>query len=137
MFAYPDAARYRLGANYQQLPTNRPVSEVYQPYERDGAMRYMTNYGDDPNYVRSQLKPINFVGKLGANGYSTGHDHAEWAGLTAAYTSEVTDKDFVQAKTFWDMLGKQDGEQEAWIGNVVSSLKNALPVLQVAALGEC
>src|SRR5258708_1824268 len=26
MFAYPDAARYRLGVNYQQLPCNRPVS---------------------------------------------------------------------------------------------------------------
>ena len=29
MFAYPDAARYRLGANYQQLPSNRAHVQIY------------------------------------------------------------------------------------------------------------
>ena len=72
MFAYPDAARYRLGVNYQQLPCNAPVSEVYTPYQRDGAFRYNTNYGGDPNYVRSSFRPIKFEGRVGANGYAPG-----------------------------------------------------------------
>lgn len=136
MFAYPDAARYRLGANYQQLPCNRAVSQVYSPYERDGAMRYMTNYGDDPNYVRSQLKPIKFVGNLGKPGYSTGHWDKELTGMVAAYTSEVTDEDFEQATMMWEVL-KRSGEEEDFVGNVVDrNLGEALPKLQRAAVGE-
>lgn len=37
LFAYPDAQRYRLGANYQQLEVNRPICPVNH-YQRDGAM---------------------------------------------------------------------------------------------------
>lgn len=49
MFSYPDAARYRVGPNYQQLPCNRPL-EAYSPYQRDGPMRVDGNYGSDPDY---------------------------------------------------------------------------------------
>jgi len=135
MFAYPDAARYRVGANYQQLPCNRPVSEVYQPYERDGAMRYESNYGNDPNYVRSQLKPINFKGKIGANGYSVGHWDSTLTGKIAGYTSEVTDEDFEQARMMWQVLKKLHEEND-FVTNVVDSLHGVLPKLQTAAIGE-
>lgn len=37
LFAYPDAQRYRLGANYQQLDVNCPICPVNN-YQRDGAM---------------------------------------------------------------------------------------------------
>jgi catalase len=49
MFSYPDAARYRVGPNYQQLPCNR-AKYVYSPYQRDGPMRYDGNYGGEPDY---------------------------------------------------------------------------------------
>jgi catalase len=49
MFSYPDAARYRVGTNYQQLPCNRAL-HVYAPFLRDGAMTINGNYGGDPNY---------------------------------------------------------------------------------------
>lgn len=137
MFAYPDAARYRLGVNYQQLPCNRPVSEVYAPYQRDGAMRYMTNYGGDPNYVRSSLKEVNFKGQLGAKGHSTGGNekHNEWVGRVAAYTSEVTDEDYVQARMFWEVLGKA-GDQEDLITDVSCHLSKAIPSVQKGAVGK-
>lgn len=32
LFAYPDAARYHLGVNYQQLPTNAAKAQVYCPF---------------------------------------------------------------------------------------------------------
>jgi len=35
LFAYPDAHRYRLGANYEQIPVNRPINEVHH-HQRDG-----------------------------------------------------------------------------------------------------
>jgi catalase len=137
MFAYPDAARYRLGVNYQQLPCNRPVSQVYCPYQRDGAMRYMTNYGDDPNYVRSSLRPVTFRGSLGANGSANGgREHEDWVGKVTAYASEVTDDDFEQARAFWKVL-QTAGEQESFVDNVVAHLKSAMARVQQGAMGEC
>ncbi len=49
IFAYPDAHRYRLGANYQQIPVNMPVVPVHNHY-RDGSMTVNGNAGSDPNY---------------------------------------------------------------------------------------
>ena len=37
LFAYADAHRYRLGANHQQIPVNKPVCPVNH-YQRDGLM---------------------------------------------------------------------------------------------------
>ncbi|KEI70507.1 catalase [Endozoicomonas elysicola] len=39
LFAYADAHRYRIGANHQQLPVNRPQCPVHN-YQRDGAMTH-------------------------------------------------------------------------------------------------
>lgn len=61
MFSYPDAARYRVGPNYNQLPPNRPLSTVYSPYNRDGPGTINGNYGGDPDYVRSEFRPMKFL----------------------------------------------------------------------------
>ncbi|KAL3293509.1 catalase [Colletotrichum asianum] len=124
MFAYNDAARYRLGVNYQQLPCNRAVSPVYCPYQRDGFMTFGDNYGADQNYVRSDLRPVNFVGQQGANGYAIG-GHEEWVGRVCGFTSQVTEDDFIQARHFWCVLGRQPGEQEALVSNVAGHLGSA------------
>ncbi|GKT70148.1 catalase [Colletotrichum tofieldiae] len=132
MFAYNDAARYRLGVNYQQLPCNRAISPVYCPYQRDGFMTFGDNYGADPNYVRSDLKPVNYVGRQGANGYAVG-GHEVWVGQVCGFTSEVVDDDFVQARAFWEMLGKQSGEQEALVYNLAQHMRGAAPVVHEKA----
>jgi catalase len=133
MFAYPDAARYRLGVNYQQLPCNAPVSEVYTPYQRDGAFRYNTNYGGDPNYVGSSLRAIKFKGATGANGKAAA-GHEDWVGQVSAYASEVTDEDYVQAVDLWEVMGR-DGQQDAFVYNVSQNLKGAIPHVQKGAFG--
>lgn len=70
LFSYPDTQRHRLGANYQQLPVNRPRN-LGCPYskgdsqytaeqcpfkavnfQRDGPMSYY-NFGPEPNYISS------------------------------------------------------------------------------------
>jgi catalase len=38
LFAYPDAHRYRLGANYNTLGVNRPRAGEVHTYQRDGQM---------------------------------------------------------------------------------------------------
>lgn len=141
MFAYPDAARYRLGVNYQQLPSNRPVAPVYCPYQRDGFATVNGNYGGDPNYVRSALKPVTFhrsprPADSAAAAESARHD--VWAmGSVADYTSEVTDEDFVQARMFWEgVLGKQDGQRESLVRNIAAHLGKAEPVVWEATFGK-
>ena len=49
LFAYGDAHRYRVGANHQSLPINRPRSEVNN-YQRDGQMRADNNGGGSVYY---------------------------------------------------------------------------------------
>ena len=56
IFSYPDAARYRLGTNYERLPINCPhAAPVHNPYQRDGTMRFDDNGGGDPNYEPNSL----------------------------------------------------------------------------------
>lgn len=49
LLSYPDAHRYRLGVNYEQLPVNKCPYMVAN-YHRDGHMRVDDNGGDQPNY---------------------------------------------------------------------------------------
>jgi catalase len=57
ILAYPDAHRYRLGANYEQIPVNRPVVPVHN-HERDGFMNVDGNGGSSPNYYPNSFDDI-------------------------------------------------------------------------------
>ncbi|HNS17568.1 MAG TPA: catalase [Bacteroidales bacterium] len=57
LLSYPDAHRYRLGANYEQIPVNRPITEVSN-YQRDGSMRVDENGNDKPNYFPNSFDDI-------------------------------------------------------------------------------
>ena len=57
ILAYPDAHRYRLGANYEQIPVNRPVNEVHH-HQRDGYMSVDGNGGSGPNYYPNSFDNI-------------------------------------------------------------------------------
>lgn len=123
MFAYPDAARYRLGTNYQMLPTNHAKSPVHCPYQRDGFMNFTDNYNDQPNYVGSQLKPMTFkAGGAPCGRLSTLTEHEKWTGEVLSYTSSVTALDFEQATALWKVIGREHGHQERFISNVAASI---------------
>jgi catalase len=49
LLSYPDAHRYRLGVNYEQLPVNKCPYDVAN-YQRDGHMQTGDNGGSGPNY---------------------------------------------------------------------------------------
>ena len=127
MFSYPDAARYRLGVNYQQLPTNHALSPVYSPFQRDGFATITPNYGPDPNYVRSSLRPLTYGPAEVA--------HDEWVGKVTAWTSEVSDVDFVQPRALWQKW--TEDEKEAFVENLVESLRGVLPAVQKETIGRC
>ncbi|EFE39709.1 hypothetical protein TRV_05583, partial [Trichophyton verrucosum HKI 0517] len=120
MFAYPDAARYRLGANYQQLPTNAAKSPVYCPFQRDGKMNFSDNYGADPNYVGSSLQPTKFypqLKRMAPSTISTLTEHEKWMGEVCTFTSQVTDDDFVQPAALWEVIKREPGHEQRFYGN--------------------
>ena len=139
MFAYPDASRYRLGVNYQFLPTNAPRSEVYCPIERDGFMNFTKNYASDPNYIGTKLKPVKFLssdqGKenskqdaLVTNGLqkpdtksTPALDQAHFS-TPISFASKVDGKDFEQATALWHVMGKQEGAQERLVNNAAAHI---------------
>ncbi|KAK4868063.1 hypothetical protein LT330_007261 [Penicillium expansum] len=139
LFAYPDAARYRLGVNYQQLPTNAAKVQVYCPFQRDGKMRFDHNYGGDPSYVGSTIKPTNFYQDVkGSNPEALflHTEHEKWAGEVSAYSSEITDADFVQPAALWKLIGREPGHQDRLIDNLVLSIKDVkYPDLRKAVYG--
>lgn len=117
LFSYPDTHRHRLGVNYQQIPVNSPI-RAFNPYQRDGQMAVNGNYGANPNYPSSyrnmtyrHVKPTN--------------DHEKWAGAAVSYLSEVVPEDFIQAKGLWDVLGRQEGQQDNFVHNVAVHLSAA------------
>ncbi|RSN37617.1 catalase [Amycolatopsis sp. WAC 01416] len=126
LFAYPDAHRYRIGANYTQLPVNAPKSPV-NSYSRDGAMRY--NNPGDPVYA--------------PNSYGGPHASAEIASETAsgygvedevirsAYKLHAEDDDFGQPGTLVREV-MDDEQRERLANNIIGHASNDVsrPVLE-------
>jgi catalase len=57
LLSYPDAQRYRLGTNYEQIPVNK-CPYMVNNYERDGAMKVDDNGGSNPNYFPNSFDNI-------------------------------------------------------------------------------
>jgi catalase len=57
LLSYPDAHRYRLGTNYEQIPVNRCPFAVNN-YQRDGLMAVNGNGGSNPNYFPNSFDNI-------------------------------------------------------------------------------
>ncbi|MFA5849903.1 MAG: catalase [Bacteroidales bacterium] len=57
LLSYPDAQRYRLGVNYEQIPVNRSPYAVTN-YQRDGYMQMGDNGGASPNYRPNSFDDI-------------------------------------------------------------------------------
>lgn len=95
VFSYSDAHRYRIGANYNELPVNRPKSEV-NTYSKAGQMRH---YYADP---KLPVYAPNSFGGPAADPARAAEAHS-WAAdgeLTrTAATLHAEDDDFGQAGT--------------------------------------
>ncbi|GMX62823.1 catalase [Paenibacillus elgii] len=123
LFSYPDTQRYRLGANYLQIPINCPYAPV-RNHQRDGAMNVKqdtstVNYEpnsasgspqEDPAYVESE---------------------APLTGPALRQKIEKTD-DFTQAGERYRSYTKQ--EQDNLIRNLINDLKQTGQDIQLRAI---
>ncbi len=57
LLSYPDAHRYRLGVNYEQIPVNK-CPYMTANYQRDGNMQMGDNGGNNPNYRPNSFDDI-------------------------------------------------------------------------------
>src|SRR6201995_5966461 len=92
LFSYADSHRYRLGANYQQIPVNAPIAPV-NTYSKDGAMRVVNR--TDPVYFPNS--------KGGPRAYPERYAPPSWytAGeiVRTAFEAHAEDDDFGQPGT--------------------------------------
>jgi catalase len=121
IFSYHDAHRYRLGANYEQLPVNAPKSPTHT-YQRDGFMRREESSGH-PNYWPNSMggpeadptvaePQFEVSGKAGRHAYSHPND------------------DFIQPGALYEKV-MTDSDRDHLIGNIVGHLGNAKKTLQL------
>lgn len=117
LFGYPDAARYRLGVNWQQIPVNKPlVPYGFDNFHRDGA-GVVDNQGARPNYP-GDVAPLTY--SKAPSDFSK--VYSDYSGSSAAYTlSNVVSDDFKEARNLINNVMKPDARQRL-LDNVSSSL---------------
>ncbi|WP_206831805.1 catalase [Alicyclobacillus fructus] len=117
LFAYGDAHRYRLGANYNLLPVNRPHATSAQNYQRDGAMRFDDNGGGSVNYYPNRF------GEPAPTERARGPEYPVH-GLVGHH--EYRDRDFyTQPRKLYRLL--PPAEQADLIDNLAASLRQVEP----------
>lgn len=131
VFAYSDQQRYRIGANYKDLPVNRPINQV-NTYAERGSMAYFFNEENEPNYSpNSYEKGAGYLddGETSASGQDLGlaenlyvNPDAEGTDLVrAAYVKHAEDDDFGQAGTLYrDVF--DDAAKERFVHNITNKM---------------
>ncbi|GGB38500.1 catalase [Flexivirga endophytica] len=128
IFSYADAHRYRIGANYRELPVNYPKHAEVRSYSKDGAMRI--HPVSDPVYApNSKGGPAADTARFGEPaGWHSDGEH-----VRAAYTLHPEDDDFGQPGTLVREV-MDDAARDRLVSNVVGHLRNGVsdPVLERA-----
>lgn len=112
LFAYSDAHRYRVGANHQTLPINRPRSEVNN-YQRDGQMRFDDNGGRSVYY-----EPNSFSGP------TESHENKQAAYPVSGVADSVAydhNDHYTQAGDLYRLLSED--ERTRLVANIVEAMK--------------
>jgi len=116
LFAYPDAQRYRIGANYQYLPVNRPKNEI-NSYQRDGAMRFDGNNGAADNY-----EPNGFSGPV--QDPSLAEPPLRITGDAARYDAHKENDEYTQAGDLYRLLNREERDR---LTTVIAGTMQGLP----------
>ncbi|GAA4480780.1 catalase [Enteractinococcus fodinae] len=122
-FAYQDAQRYRIGANFQQLPVNAPKTEVHT-YNFEGAMWYH-HTGNRSVYAPNSFGD-SWSDEVGAIDTSWENDGDL---VRQAYTLRKDDDDFRQANILVNEVFTQQ-ERDDFVDTVSGALGDVVePVL--------
>jgi len=115
LLSYPDAHRYRLGVNYEQIPVNKcPFATTN--YQRDGHMQTGDNGGSEPNY-----RPNSFDDIVADESYKQPAMQLE-SNIADWFDRNQNDDDhFTQPGMLYrDAINEQD--RKNLVSNIVSSM---------------
>ena len=118
ILSYPDAHRYRLGANYEQIPVNRCPFAVSN-YQRDGAMRVDGNGESSPNYFPNSFDNIYADESYKEPSLQLDSTVAAWFDRNG----EGENDHFSQPGIFYSKV-LNDEERRHLVDNLVTSLRN-------------
>ncbi|REK71736.1 catalase [Paenibacillus paeoniae] len=123
LFSYPDTQRYRLGANYLNIPVNCPYAPV-RNYQRDGAMT-----------MKADPSPVNY--EPNSDSGSPSEDAAyqdSYIPLQGNAGRQKIDKtdDFTQAGERY--RGLPGGQQQNLIANLVNDLQATTDDIRLRAI---
>ncbi len=97
VFSYPDAQRYRVGTNYNEIPVNAPHAAAVHGYSQDGAARHTFKPASAPVYA-----PNSFGGPVADPERAVeGGWESDGALVRAAATLHAEDSDFGQPGTLY------------------------------------
>lgn len=116
ILSYPDAHRYRLGVNYEQLPVNKCPYAV-NTYQRDGQMRLDGNGGSKANYYPNSFSDVVPDESYKQPAWTLDSNVADWYNRNA----EGENDHYSQPGIFWrEVLNEPDKK------NLVSNIAGAM-----------
>ncbi len=131
LLAYPDAQRYRVGANFNQLEINRPRCPMHN-YQRDGAMALNPNNRED-------LSQVNFYPN---NDINSPKPEARFADPGFNLDGELMVKSFdTQAEDNFSQGGDlfrlmTEDEKNQLVANIAKGLHHASQIVQEKMLQQ-
>jgi catalase len=117
LLSYPDAHRYRLGVNYEQIPVNKcPYATAN--YQRDGHMQMGDNGGSSPNYRPNSFDDIVTDESYKQPAMQLESNIADWFDR-----NENDDDHFTQpGMLYHNAMNEQD--RKNLVSNIVSSMSS-------------
>jgi catalase len=115
LLAYPDAQRYRLGVNYEQIPVNRPVCPMNN-HQRDGRMNIEGNSGSSTNYQPNSFDNIEAVEKYKIQSTKLDSEIADY------YDRNANDDDHYSQPAMLFTKVMNDNQRVDMIDNIVQSM---------------
>lgn len=115
LLSYPDAHRYRLGANFEQIPVNRCPFAVNN-YQRDGAMRIDGNHGSKPNYFPNSFDDIVEDQSYKEPAWELDNSRADWYDRNA----EGENDHYTQPGNLFRLMDEQ--AKQNTISNIVGAM---------------
>jgi catalase len=116
LLSYPDAQRYRLGVNYEQIPVNQ-CPYGHSNYQRDGLMQVGDNGGANPNY-----RPNSFDDIVVDETYKEPPMHLESTIADWFDRNENDDDHFTQPGLLYRNVMKVQ-DQKNLVSNIVGSMQ--------------
>lgn len=115
LLSYPDAHRYRLGVNYEQIPVNR-CPYATRNYERDGFMRVDDNGGSSPNYSPNSFDNVELDENARQSAMELDSSLADWYDRNG----EGDDDHYTQPGNLFRLM--TDEKKRNLIGNIVGHM---------------